>query len=429
MRIWLVEAGEPLPVDKLKHRPWRIGLLAESLWHRGHDLTWWASTFDHTHKIHRHEVDTTIQVKQNYKLKMLHGSGYKKNVSIRRLWDHYAVAKKFTKLADGEANPDVILCCLPTLDLCSAVTKYGAARNVPTILDIRDMWPEIMIDFFPKTVRPLLKLCAWPMYRSLEKACSLASGISGMTENFVQKGLLHARRKKGPFDRDFPFGYPEPDLTGEKIQSAEKFWDHYGVDTQKSKFIVSFIGSLSSRMELRTLIEAARLLQDISENILFVICGKGEDEDNCKKLAQGCKHIIFPSWIGQAEIWTLMNRSSAGVIPYPSTPDFCASIPNKAIEYMAGGLPIISSVKGVLQKLLAENRCGLTYANADPEDLVAALNELKNNPRKTEEMGLNSRRLYEKKFRAEKVYTKMSEYVEFIATTHKKSFENHGFKE
>jgi len=388
-------------------------------------MVWWGSTFDHTHKTHRRFSDTAVEIKARYRLNMLHGPGYKKNVSLRRLLNHYIVGKKFAKLAARETKPDVVMSCLPTLDLCSAAADYCRERSVPLVIDIRDMWPDIMVEAFPNLLRSAARGLALPMYRSLRKACRTASGITGMTQNFVNRGLHYAGRKKGPFDRDFPFGYQDPILSAQQIRDAENFWNEKGVNKSSKRFTVSFIGSLSRRMELKAMIQAGRLLEKAGRDMVFVICGKGEEDDNCRRWAGDSKSVLFPGWIGQAEIWTLMQRSSVGIIPYPSTPDFQASIPNKAIEYMAGGLPILSSVNGVLARVLSENQCGLTYPNNNPTELANTVIKLHENNLLTRKMADNARKLFDLKFRADKVYTEMSEYLETIAETYGKANERH----
>jgi len=168
-------------------------------------------------------------------------------------------------------------------------------------------------------------------------------------------------------------------------------------------------------MELKTLIMAANAINDVRDDIRFVICGKGEAAEKCRKLAEGNSSIIFPGWIGSAEIWTLMQMSSIGAIPYPSTEDFKASIPNKTIEYLAGGLPIVSSVKGTLEKLLSEYNCGVTYENNDEKSLASIILQLQADREKLSIMSSNAKHLFQTRFAADKVYSSMSAHLEKIA--------------
>jgi len=66
-----------------------------------------------------------------------------------------------------------------------------------------------------------------------------------------------------------------------------------------------------------------------------------------------------------------MQMSKIGLAAYDS--DALQSLPNKPIEYLAGGLCVVSSLHEELEKLLYEENCGLTYHARDVNGLVHAI--------------------------------------------------------
>ena len=60
LRIWLLREGEPLPGDQ-RPRLMRTGLLAEWLAGKGHEVTWWCSTFNHQSKTYRSDETTVME--------------------------------------------------------------------------------------------------------------------------------------------------------------------------------------------------------------------------------------------------------------------------------------------------------------------------------------------------------------------------------
>ena len=50
MNVWLIQSGEPLPVNA-GIRKMRTALLADVLMERGHSVYWWSSAFEHQRKI------------------------------------------------------------------------------------------------------------------------------------------------------------------------------------------------------------------------------------------------------------------------------------------------------------------------------------------------------------------------------------------
>ena len=143
-----------------------------------------------------------------------------------------------------------------------------------------------------------------------------------------------------------------------------------------------------------------------------MLCGKGDRLDHFKKMAADVRTVLFPGWVGAAEIHVLMRRASVGLDPLPDRYDFLATINNKAIEYMSAGLPVISSPnRGVLCDLLREKNCGLSYATGDAEGLAAALVRLMDDRPGLAEMSRNAARLFEQTFQAERVYAAMMDYL------------------
>jgi len=204
------------------------------------------------------------------------------------------------------------------------------------------------------------------------------------------------------------------------IREAEKFWGKHGVSENNNEFTACYFGVLSRQRELETVIEAARRLKKLNKPLRFVLCGSSDNLSYYKELAKGCENVIFPGWIGKAEIRTLMIMSSVGLAPYPSNKNYIANIPYKPSEYLSAGLPIVSSLKGALEELLRTHNCGVTYENGNADELVSILITLYENPERLKEMSKNAYALYKEKFVAEKVYDEMISYLESVCANYQK---------
>lgn len=415
MYVWLVTVGEPLPTDGADDRLLRAGILANMLVERGHKVVWWSSTFDHVRKVHRFQEDTFIDINGLFRIILLHSTAYKKNVSISRILNHYGIARKFTRLAQREAIPDVILCSLPTLELSAASVEYGKRNNVPVILDIRDLWPDIFLDLAPGPVRHYIKLLMAPVHKMARQACAGATAITGITPAFVGWGLDSAGRKPAGLDRDFPMGYRAEPPGGNDLEKAKIFWKKFGIGPDSEGFLACFFGTMGRQFDLKTVIGAARILNAGSRPFRFVLCGSGDNLEYYKQLARGCENVIFPGWVGTAEIWTMMRMSKAGLAPYLNTKNFTMNLPNKPVEYLSAGLPIVTGLKGTLNHLIQEYNCGEIYENGDAESLAAALIRMCDNPGSLKAMSENAYSLFQEKFVAGKVYHEMIEYLEHVS--------------
>ncbi len=294
MRAWLITVGEPLPVDSGNPRLLRTGMLANTLVDRGHDVVWWTSTFDHSTKQNRFREDTCIPLSDRYTLRLLYGTEYRKNVSLARIRNHRQVAEAFRRCAAQGAKPDVIHCSMPTIELSSSAVQYGQRHRIPVLLDLRDMWPDIISDHIPRMLRGAANWATNSMRRELGSACQGAAGLIGMTEGFLQWGLTHAKRDIAAYDKVIPLAYSGKAPPEEAMQKANAYWRQLGVGCDPDEFIVCFFGNISRRYELRDVIRAARILEHKAPKCRFVICGRGEDLAHCQSLVGRLGNVNFP---------------------------------------------------------------------------------------------------------------------------------------
>jgi glycosyltransferase involved in cell wall biosynthesis len=416
MKVWLVTVGEPIPPDRAPDRLMRAGILAKTLVAKGNEVLWWTSTFNHTTKTHRFSKDTELIIEDGYRIRLLKSTGYRRNISISRLVDHWHIAKKFKKQAGREAPPDVILCSLPTLELCEEATVYGRQHGVPVVLDIRDLWPDIFVEVAPRWAQLPAKAMLAPYYRTTRSACARADALIGNAPAFVDWGLKYAGRGRTALDKDFPFGYTAVPPSEDAVASGQSFWADHGIREGAGDFVVCFFGTIGRQFELDAVIDAARLLEGSDTRVKVVLCGNGDRLDYYKERARSCASVLFPGWVDVAQIWTLMRMSSAGLAPYRDCDNFTMNLPNKPIEYLSAGLPVISSLsKGYLNDLLAEHDCGTTYVVDDPHSLAQTLACLARDPARCTRMGENAHRLFTERFIAERVYDAMCRHLEEVA--------------
>lgn len=415
MRVWLVTVGEPLPTDGDSPRLLRAGILADALASRGHEVLWWTSTFDHANKRQRAASDTRRVLRNGLVIYLLHGCGYRRNVSFRRILDHTMVARSFLRSAKAEPRPEVIVCSLPTLELAVAATQYARRMGVPVVVDVRDLWPDLFAEMMPTWARPLVLSLLYPMRRQARLACGRATAIIGNAPGMVAWGLKQAKRSAGSFDRDFPFGYETKPLDENQRARAVSFWKERKIVPEKSVFTACYFGVLGRHHEFETVIEAARILEKGDRHFRFVLCGTGDRMESLRRDAVHLKSVYLPGWVGAPEIRVLMEMSQAGLAPYRSHLGYTNNMPNKPIEYLSAGLPVISTLQGYLSEFLGKYACGVTCKNKDPVGLARTLSDFADDQKKLKVMSDNARRVFAEQFEADKVYGAMTAYVEAIA--------------
>jgi glycosyltransferase involved in cell wall biosynthesis len=333
--------------------------------------------------------------------------------------DHRTIARKFARLAPTVPAPAIIVAALPTIELSLEAVRYGRQRDVPVVLDMRDMWPDIFAESVPFPLRPLARLALSPLFTQARAACAGATAITGITDAFVDWGVERGGRKRTDRDRAFPMGYCTNRSSAESLQAASAFWDSAGVAESTAEFRVCFVGTLERQFDMHAVIEAARLCCEPAAPVKFIICGTGSRLEELRSATTGLDNILFPGWVDAAQIHSLMRRCSVGLDPLPDRYDFLATINNKAIEYLSAGLPVVSCPdRGVLAQLLVEQDCGASYRTGDADGLARTLIKLAASPARVRELSANARKAFDRFFTAEMVYGEMAAYLGDIVDAH-----------
>ena len=411
MNIWLLRASEPMPVVDPNGRMMRMGMLAEELSKRGHNVRWFASTFNHFTKTQAFDKDTIVKVKENYYLDLSHARKYKKNISISRILNHMEIARKFKKKAKKLEKPDLIYVSYPIIEYAANAVKYGIKNDVPVIVDIRDLWPDI----FKHNLSGVKKVVAvpyiWYMEVKAKKIMKKAFALNAVSEAMLEWGLQKGKRKKNKFDRFFYIGYKSHtnDNVANKIENEN-------IDT--NKFNISFFATINNQFDYDKIIELAKKLEETDKDIEINIYGDGPQMEELTKKVNGLSNVKLIGWLGVDELkWTLEN-SDIGLAPYKNTFDFQMSVSNKFAEYISYGLPIILTSEGYMKELIEKNKCGISSKNID--EICEYIVDIKNNKDKYNEASKNAKKLYEKDFVAEKIYKNLVDYLEEVKGEMKK---------
>jgi len=411
MRIWLFKLGEPLPIDGAV-RLHRYGTLAKMLVASGHDVTWWTSTFNHVHKTQRFDQNRTVQIENNYRLELIHAKGYTKNVSVARVIHHMSVSRSLSRKLGRETPPDVILSSFPTAEVCWSVQKYAEEIGIPTIVDIRDLWPDAFLSIIPDGYHNMIKSGLSFFYRQNRRVFERATGLIATSSDYLDWGLRHSGRKQRAQDRVFYLGYQKTSVDTQTESTLRRELLSRGVDPAKT--ICCFVGTFGRTYDLETVIEAARALNQAGNlQYQFVLCGDGEKASALQQLSEGLPNVVMLGWVSSSMIKVLIDMSKVGLVTYAvNAPQ---SLPNKPFEYFSGGLPVVSSLSGELSIILSEWNCGVSYKAGSVESFLGALDEICKDQSRLSAMAQNAEKAYKRHFSASTVYPEMIKYLDEIA--------------
>lgn len=412
MKVWILKEGEPLPCDD-NPRLMRMGMLAEYLAEKGHQVVWWSTTFIHGSKTYRCREQRELDIRENEKLVLLHSKVcYQKNVSLSRIRYHRILAKEFAKNTVRFEKPDIILCSYPTVQFAKEALKYGKKHNVPVILDARDLWPDIFTRAFPAKLEWLGKIGILPLQIQAKRAFRRADAITGVVPSILEWGLRKAGRPANGYDRVIFIGY-KPDQWENDAQRDEAMAEWRKYDVTPDTWNICFFGTMSNAsVDMETCIQAVKEMSKEYPDIRLVLGGAGDGLERYKKKADGNKSIVFPGWLGKKQIQSMLELSKAGIYPVHNLMDCKDTFSNKLIGYMAGGLPVLSSLTGFSKTYIEKYDIGLTYEEGNPDSCRKAIEALYYHEQDRAVKAKNSYERFQKDFHSEIVNRQFEELME-----------------
>ena len=389
----------------------RTGMLADALLSMKADVTWWHSTFDHFKKSYQVNEPGDVEISPGYRLRLLDAGSYKRNISLARFRHHQNLGKIFLDQAPTLPRPDAIVCSYPIPDLASAVVRFGKEQGIPVIVDVRDLWPDIFVHKSPALMRPVVRLFTARMLRQARWVMENASAIVAVSESYLRWGLRQSGREPvSGRDMVLPIGFQHQPSTEQGDDVISKL-----LAPLHDKTIISFVGSFSYSYDLETVAKAASdLWESGRRDLAFVLAGDGQQMDMLKQYAKNTGNILLPGWLDRSGMDALLERADMGLVCCHSVP---GTMPNKVSQYLAFGLPLLSSLEGDSEKLIEEYGIGESYKVGDVTALKNNIATLADDKNLLGFTSSNAASVFLEKFEAEKIYRKYSELVLQLAST------------
>lgn len=280
-------------------------------------------------------------------------------------------------------RPDVILSTSPSLPACIPVALLKLIYGCPTVLSLQDILPEAAV-----RTGLISNQLAIRVFEVLEKfAYASATRVAVITDcfskNLVSKGVPVSKIKRICNWVDTSFIRPLP-----KHDNA--FRQAHGL---QDKFVVLYSGNIARTQGVRTIIHAAEALQHLS-NIEFVIAGEERQLGDLQNLREelGVKNVTLLPFAPRQELPTMLAAADVSLIMQKaSVVGF--NMPSKTMVLLASGRPIVASIPdgGAAAQAVRDSGGGLVVEPEKPKALARAIQELYNDPKRSEQLGKKGR--------------------------------------
>ena len=372
MKVWLIYPYGPIPGEGW--RDYRATMIAGALVARGHQVTWWTANYSHHLKIFRSSGWKDFQVYPGFRICLVPTVGYRKNIGVGRLLFQRTYAKELFARAVCEDPPDLIIVGEPPHSAGCVAKRLGRRFAIPVVFDVLDLWPELFSIVFPPFLRSISKLLFLPLYFLRRRNIRLADAVIAACKTYLETALRDAPFLKEKFSACVYWGVDvkgvresNPSISGEVTGWREK---------EPGEVWAIYAGSLGNNYDIMTLLRAAKKLKERRSPLIILIAGTGPLKEQVIRFIE-TNNLDNTRYLGivKPEILSGLYRDcDIGLCTY--SPESTVAMPIKLYDYLAAGLPIVSSLLGELEDFLREERIGLQYLSGDAESLSRALEML-----------------------------------------------------
>ena len=331
-------------------------------------------TYENIHGLHVHRIRTCANDKLNYALSF--------PAFFSPIWRRFIrrIIRKY----------DIKLVIVRDLPLCPLGIHCARVQGIPCILDmaedyvamIKDIWNARKFQGLNLVVRNpyLAKLVERYSFESVDHIFVV---VDEAIDVVVRGGGSAAKvtvvsntPELDKIDRALPAGVASPLL-----------------DKIRNHFSAIYVGGIQMGRGIQTVLDAIPKIVERIPDFLFVVLGDGYASNHFRKLIQDRQlqdHVLWVGWVAHEEIYQYIQACKVGIIPHLVTDHVNTTIPNKIFDYMALGLPVVSTAAAPMKRIVEEEKCGLVFDSNDSRDLARVIVEIKDRPTSWSNKGMNA---------------------------------------
>ena len=206
------------------------------------------SNYAHGNKKYRKPVNSDLVNTLKYKLTYINEPQYSKNVSLKRFYSHYIMGKNLKRYLNRRKPPDIIYCAVPSLDIAYTTMKYAKRNNIPFIIDVQDLWPEV----FKMVINlPLISnLFFYPMKKKADLIYRNADKIVAVSQTYIDRALS----TNGKCNNGLSI------FLGTDLDLFDRLASENIVNKPKNEVRLVYIGTLGYSYDIRCVIDALAII-------------------------------------------------------------------------------------------------------------------------------------------------------------------------
>jgi len=369
VNILYIEHYAGTPSLGMEHRPY---YLARQWVHAGHAVRIIAASYSH-YRAHQPSIDTTTklcsrEIIDSIEYDWIHTPSYTGN-GIGRVRNIFTFLFKLRRLSAQiirEFKPDMVIAS-STYPMDIYVAHHiSHLSHAKLIFELHDLWPLSPIEVGKMSpYHPFMILCQHAENYAYAHADAVVSILPKVHEHVEKHGLALHKLHIIPNGINSGDWVEDTAALSEEMVVCYKKW-------RKNRFVVGYAGQHGVANALDTFIQAALRMPEIG----FVLVGHGQEKERLQREADHADNILFLDAVPKKAIPYLLSSMDALYIGWKHSPLYRYGIsPNKLIDYMMSGKPIIHAVDAGNDDV-REAGCGLSIPPEDIGSLMDAIHKL-----------------------------------------------------
>ena len=169
------------------------------------------------------------------------------------------------------------------------------------------------------------------------------------------------------------------------------------VDWHHKREQVCYIGGLA---RIRGIHEIVKAVSQTKSEVRLAMGGVFS-ELQFKQLVndeKGWAKVDELGWLDRDGVKNTLNQSLAGLVTLHPVINYLDALPVKMFEYMAAGIPVITSNFPLWKHIVEKNQCGLCIDPLDPQAIANAVDYIVAHPEESQKMGRNGQLAVKNKY-------------------------------
>jgi colanic acid biosynthesis glycosyl transferase WcaI len=286
-----------------------------------------------------------------------------------------------------------VIAMSPPLTLGLTGWLASRLRRCPMVFNIQDVFPDAAVATGAITNRRIIAAASWLERVSYRAADAITVLSDDLRDNVVAKLDATSRPSRPDGGDDVGGGAGKvhviPNFVDtDVIVPADRATPYRRELALGDGLVVLYAGNVGFSQSLDLVIEAARAMPEVT----FLVNGNGAARRTLEASAADIANVRFADYIEADRLPELLATGDIHVVPLRAGLGR-VSVPSKTYSIMAAGRPVVAAIDAdtAVPKILDASGGGVAVPPDQPDDFIAALRALVDDPERAARLGAAGR--------------------------------------